>query len=176
MRSKPWRRSRGSDQKGPESEPEWQTTPEEIGNPPIKPAENLGFCDEMVELRGASQPREINGIRWQPGRFRPTDTQGVFDDWQPLPHQQPFHCHPGHAGILPEFEMKPHYFTQDAGDPDDMLLGMAKMQGYVPDGCLLGGNVVMTEVNGGRHPCWGCEGPRDRCGGKPKRATQETVP
>lgn len=67
--------------------------------------------------------------------------------------------------------MKPHYFAQISADQDDMALGMAKMQGYVPAGCLLGGAVVMSEVNSGRNPCWGCEGPRDRCGGKPKRAT-----
>ena len=65
--------------------------------------------------------------------------------------------------------MKPHYFEQDEADADDMQLGMAKMQGYVPQGCLLGGVVVMDEVNNGRNPCWGCEGPRDKCSGKPKQ-------
>lgn len=62
-----------------------------------------------------------------------------------------------------------HYFARAEADPNDMLLGMAKMQGYVPQGCLLGGIVVMSEVNGGRDPCAGCNGPRDRCGGRPKR-------
>lgn len=65
--------------------------------------------------------------------------------------------------------MKPHYFRQQEADADDMQLGMAKMQGYVPKTCLLGGAVVMGEVNVGRNPCWGCEGPRERCGGKPRR-------
>jgi hypothetical protein len=65
--------------------------------------------------------------------------------------------------------MKPHYFGQDEADADDMLLGMAKMQGYVPQGCLLGGVVVMAETNAGRKACWGCNGPRERCGGSPKK-------
>lgn len=65
--------------------------------------------------------------------------------------------------------MKPHYFDQAEPDANDMNLMMAKGQGYVPKGCLLGGAVVMDEVTMGRSPCWGCEGPRERCGGKPKR-------
>ena len=55
--------------------------------------------------------------------------------------------------------MKPHYFEQAEADQDDMQLGMAKMQGYVPSGCLLGGMIVMDEVGKGNHPCWGCNGP-----------------
>lgn len=65
--------------------------------------------------------------------------------------------------------MKLHYFEQEAADADDMLLGMAKMQGYVPPGCLLGGMVVMAETNAGNNPCWGCNGPREKCGGQAKR-------
>jgi hypothetical protein len=65
--------------------------------------------------------------------------------------------------------MKTHYFEQAVADTDDFQLGMAKMQGYVPQGCLLGGMVVMAEVSKGDNPCWGCEGPREKCGGKPKR-------
>lgn len=68
-----------------------------------------------------------------------------------------------------EVKMKPHYFEQTEADKDDVYLGMAKMQGYVPQGCLLGGVTVMDEVQKGRSPCWGCEGPRDKCGGKSKR-------
>jgi len=64
--------------------------------------------------------------------------------------------------------MKPHYFEQNAPDADDHQLGMAKMQGYVPKTCLLGGMVVMSEVIAGRNPCSGCEGPRERCLGKPR--------
>ena len=61
--------------------------------------------------------------------------------------------------------LKPHYFNDEQADPNDMPLGMAKMQGYVPDGCLLGGSVVMGLVGEGKSPCAGCEGPRARCGG-----------
>jgi hypothetical protein len=67
--------------------------------------------------------------------------------------------------------MKSHYFEQPAADADDFQLGMAKMQGYVPNGCLLGGIVVMGEVAKGANPCWGCEGPREKCGGKPKHGS-----
>lgn len=69
--------------------------------------------------------------------------------------------------------MKPHYFEQDAPDSDDHALRMAKQQGYVPPACLLGGQIVLGEVNAGHNPCWGCEGPRAKCGGKPKRSVQE---
>lgn len=62
--------------------------------------------------------------------------------------------------------MKPHYFDQDVGDQDDIQLKMAIGQGYVPDTCLLGGGVVLGEVNAGNDPCSGCEGPRDKCQGR----------
>lgn len=65
--------------------------------------------------------------------------------------------------------MKPHYFDQEAADMDDPLLGMCKMQGYVPQTCLLGGPTVWSEIKAGCNPCAGCEGPRDRCKGKPRR-------
>lgn len=64
--------------------------------------------------------------------------------------------------------MKPHYFEQEKADADDMMLGMAKMQGYVPNACLLGGMVVMAEVRDGKDPCRGCNGPREKCGGRAK--------
>lgn len=63
--------------------------------------------------------------------------------------------------------MKINYFDQDEADKDDHLLGMAKMQGYVPKTCLLGGMVVMSEVRRGESPCAGCNGPREKCRGKP---------
>ena len=75
----------------------------------------------------------------------------------------------GQPAPLLERDMKPHYFNQENADTDDAALGMAKMQGYVPEGCLLGGMVVMSEVTNGRNPCYGCEGPRNKCGGKPKK-------
>ena len=65
--------------------------------------------------------------------------------------------------------MKPNYFEQAEADKDDFQLGMAKMQGYVPQTCLLGGPLVMSEVGRGFSPCDGCNGPRDKCHGKPKR-------
>jgi hypothetical protein len=65
--------------------------------------------------------------------------------------------------------MKPHYFDQDKPDADDFQLSMAKHQGYVPPKCLLGGVVAMSEVNAGRDPCAGCNGPREKCAGRPKR-------
>jgi hypothetical protein len=66
--------------------------------------------------------------------------------------------------------MKPHYFQQDKPDSDDFMLEMAKGQGYVPAGCLLGGQTAMSEVHKGRNPCWECNGPREKCGGKPKQS------
>jgi hypothetical protein len=65
--------------------------------------------------------------------------------------------------------MKLHYFNQSKPDQDDCQLGMAKQQGYVPVTCLLGGVVVMSEINRGHNPCWGCEGPREICKGKARR-------
>jgi len=64
--------------------------------------------------------------------------------------------------------MKPHYFHQEKPDDDDILLDMAKGQGYVPKPCLLGGQVVMGLINSGKDPCKGCEGLREKCGGRPK--------
>jgi len=63
--------------------------------------------------------------------------------------------------------MKPHYFDQDEADKDDMFLDMAKMQGYIPQTCLLGGQVVMGLVNEGKSPCKGCNCDRNKCKGKP---------
>lgn len=65
-----------------------------------------------------------------------------------------------------------HYFGQDRADPNDMALGMAKMQGYVPPTCLLGGIVVMSEINEGRDPCAGCAGPRKKCKGRREREVE----
>ena len=62
--------------------------------------------------------------------------------------------------------MKVHYFEQDKADSDDMLLGMAKMQGYVPQTCLLGGQTVMGLVNSGKDPCKGCNCDKSKCGGR----------
>jgi len=52
---------------------------------------------------------------------------------------------------------------------DDMLLEMAKQQGYVPTSCTLNGNIVMGLVNQSEDPCKGCNGNRGTCNGRPKR-------
>ncbi len=63
--------------------------------------------------------------------------------------------------------MELHYFDQSKANEDDIQLKMAIGQGYVPSTCLLGGLIVMDEINNGRDPCCGCEGPRHKCGGRP---------
>ena len=63
-------------------------------------------------------------------------------------------------------ESKPHYFDLTEAPALDILLGMAKKQGYVPQTCLLGGHVVMGLVNQGDDPCKGCQGPREICKGR----------
>lgn len=65
--------------------------------------------------------------------------------------------------------LKLHYFGQDRADESDMQLGMAKMQGYVPQTCLLGGMTVMMCVNEGKDPCDGCQCDRLKCKGRDKR-------
>jgi len=62
--------------------------------------------------------------------------------------------------------MKPHYFDQETADDDDMLLNMAKGQGYVPQTCLLSGVLVMGIINDGKDPCIGCNCPREKCKGR----------
>ena len=64
--------------------------------------------------------------------------------------------------------MKVHYFDQIEADKDDMFLDMAKMQGYVPKTCLLGGQTVMGLINSGQNPCDGCECDRNKCYGNPQ--------
>jgi len=63
--------------------------------------------------------------------------------------------------------MKLHYFDQEKADEDDMLLGMAIQQGYVPKTCLLGGMTIIAEVQEGISPCAGCNCDRAKCLGKP---------
>lgn len=66
-----------------------------------------------------------------------------------------------------------HYFDKPEGEPiTDLLLQMGKDQGYVPKTCLLGGIVVMAEVNAGKDPCAGCNGPREKCHGRPRKGQQ----
>jgi len=60
-----------------------------------------------------------------------------------------------------------HYFEQKSADPADILLQLAKKQGYVPINCLLSGKIVMSEINKRNDPCVGCRGPRTICHGRP---------
>jgi hypothetical protein len=62
--------------------------------------------------------------------------------------------------------MKPHYFDQDKPDPDDTLLKMSIHQGYVPETCLLNGNIVWGCVQEGKDPCEGCNCSREKCHGR----------
>ncbi len=64
--------------------------------------------------------------------------------------------------------MKPHYFTQDEADEDDFMLDMCKAQGYVPQTCLLAGDLVWLLINDAKDPCTGCKGPRVKCHGRPE--------
>lgn len=61
---------------------------------------------------------------------------------------------------------EPHYFNEGKADENDINLQMAIGQGYVPKGCLLGGMIVMMLVGKGDDPCRGCNGPREKCGGR----------
>lgn len=64
--------------------------------------------------------------------------------------------------------MKPAYFHLPTADNDDVALGDAKVLGYVPPTCLLGGFVVWRLIRAEVDPCGTCSGPRARCGGRPK--------
>ena len=64
--------------------------------------------------------------------------------------------------------MKHHYFHQQSADDDDVALGDAKVMGYVPTTCLLGGVHVWVIIGAGEDPCGGCFGPRAKCGGRPQ--------
>lgn len=65
--------------------------------------------------------------------------------------------------------MQPHYFVQEKADADDIFLKMAIAQGYVPATCLLGGQVVMGQMNKGKDPCEGCHCPREKCHGRSQK-------
>ena len=63
--------------------------------------------------------------------------------------------------------MKLSYFNQDSADEDDFLLEQHKQRGDVPETCLPGGETVFAAVKYGLCPCDGCNGPREKCFGKP---------
>ena len=64
--------------------------------------------------------------------------------------------------------MKLAYFHLLTADNDDVALGDAKTLGHVPTTCLLGGHIVWKHIALNLDPCAGCNGPRPRCGGRPK--------
>jgi hypothetical protein len=85
-----------------------------------------------------------------------------YQQWSDLRDERYFmETNPGREPRQEADMVKPHYFQQEHADLDDTSLGTAIWQGYVPAGCLLGGSVVMGEVNAGRSPCWDCAGPRE---------------
>ena len=57
----------------------------------------------------------------------------------------------------------------------DMMLEMAKQQGYVPLKCILPGAIVMGLINKGENPCWGCNQDRSVCEGQPKKEQDKEV-
>jgi hypothetical protein len=64
--------------------------------------------------------------------------------------------------------MNLHYFDKIEAPKEDILLQMAIQQGYIPKTCLLSGMIVMAEINSMKDPCAGCNGPREKCHGRPK--------
>ena len=65
------------------------------------------------------------------------------------------------------------YFHLLTADNDDADLGAAKVMGYVPETCLLGGHLVWQSIALRRDPCGGCEGPREKCKGRAKLTGSE---
>ncbi len=65
--------------------------------------------------------------------------------------------------------IKLHYFDDEGADPSDILLNMCIQQGYVPPTCLLNGQIVWGLINESKDPCAGCNGPREKCKGRPKK-------
>ena len=63
---------------------------------------------------------------------------------------------------------KVHYFEEGKADSNDHFLNMSIQQGYVPKGCLLGGQIVWGLVSEGADPCKGCNCDRGKCGGRIK--------
>ena len=65
-----------------------------------------------------------------------------------------------------------HYFDLSEASPADHLLLMAIKQGHVPPTCLLGGHVVMGLNMAGQDPCADCNGPREKCKGRPQQKSE----
>ncbi len=58
---------------------------------------------------------------------------------------------------------KLHYFNGEQADPTDIFLKMAIGQGYVPETCLLSGQLVMALTKEGRDPRSEERSPRTLC-------------
>lgn len=58
------------------------------------------------------------------------------------------------------------YFDLNEAPASDTALAIAKEGGYVPENCLLGGDVVLFLVFDSLDPCRDCAGPRVKCGGR----------
>jgi hypothetical protein len=71
--------------------------------------------------------------------------------------------------------VKVAYFHLQTADNDDRALGEAKVMGYVPETCLLGGVLVWKSIAAGLDPCSGCGGARPRCGGRPRIAKADVL-
>lgn len=65
--------------------------------------------------------------------------------------------------------LKADYFDGRVS-PADAMLAEGKRRGIVPQTCLLGGYMVMAAAAMNADPCAQCDGPRERCGGRPKDA------
>lgn len=68
-----------------------------------------------------------------------------------------------------------HYFERTEASPHDTMLQKQIAKKVVPPGCLLGGVIVAGLDGAGVDPCIGCEGPRNRCGGRPKTSNPDPV-
>lgn len=51
----------------------------------------------------------------------------------------------------------------------EIMLELMKQHGYVPDTCVLNGELIFYLVKDGEDPCAGCTENRDVCNGRPKK-------
>lgn len=71
--------------------------------------------------------------------------------------------------------MKLAYFHLLTADNDDVMLGEAKVMGYVPETCLLGGVQVWKLIKAETDPCMSCNGPREKCKGRPLNDIPDSI-
>lgn len=71
--------------------------------------------------------------------------------------------------------MKYHYFNQLEADPDDQALQQSIFSEVVPPTCLLAGQIIEMAVAQQKDPCKSCQGPRNRCKGRPLDTAQELI-